>query len=305
MNTPPRRRPKGHRTGDPRSNFHTQTPTEVLRAFGFPTALLTTSVKVEKSSAVGTLTRILYLTPGLLCIGSTPGCRAACNGHSSGRMSLEDSTRARDKRSAFFLGERDLFLARLEAELHLLSVDAQLRGLTPSARLNGSSDLPWERFAPHLFERFPKVTFYDYTKLFPRMSRFLRTQHAWPPNYHLTLSAAASDDINRQVLDQGGTVAVPFWPELPSTYLGYPVLDGDQHDARFLDPRGHFVGLRAKGLAKVDLSGFTKRLCPHCQDELLPIFAFRLSTHIRTGNRCPCGFEVRASARDPFGEARP
>mgnify|MGYP001243318650 CR=1 FL=1 len=297
------RPPKMLRTGDPRSNFHSMTPAGILGSLGFPASLLSTSTKVKKSAAAGTLTRILYLTPGPFCPGATPGCLAACNGHSSGRMPLEDSTHARDKRTAFFIEHRELFLARLEAELHILAVDARILGLAPSVRLNGTSDLAWERLAPQLFERFPQVAFYDYTKLLPRMLRFLRADASWPRNYHLTFSEAPSDDTNRRILDSGGNVAVPFWPELPPTYLDHPVLDGDRHDARFLDLPRHVIGLRAKGLAKVDLSGFTKRPCPRCGDELMPIFAFRTSPHIRTSHRCACGFELRANVRDPYEEA--
>jgi hypothetical protein len=43
---------------------------------------------------------------------------------------------------------------------------------------------------------------------------------------------------------------------LPETYLGLPVIDGDQSDLRFLDPQGVIVGLKAKGKGKHDTSGF-------------------------------------------------
>jgi hypothetical protein len=46
--------------------------------------------------------------------------------------------------------------------------------------------------------------------------------------------------------------------EIPAglTYLGRPVINGDADDLRFLDPVGVFVGLKAKGLAKKDTTGF-------------------------------------------------
>lgn len=46
--------------------------------------------------------------------------------------------------------------------------------------------------------------------------------------------------------------------KLPETWLGYPVMDGDDSDLRFLDPKGHIVGLKSKGQAKHDTSGFVK-----------------------------------------------
>jgi hypothetical protein len=44
--------------------------------------------------------------------------------------------------------------------------------------------------------------------------------------------------------------------ELPETYLGKPVINGDESDLRFLDAQGVIVGLVAKGKAKKDKSGF-------------------------------------------------
>jgi hypothetical protein len=132
-------------------------------------------------------------------------------------------------------------------------------GLVPAVRLNGSSDLPWERLHPDLFAEFPNVQFFDYTKVPARMERFLKDP-TWPKNYHLTFSAQPHNhDAARNFLDQGGTVAVVFWPEVPQSHWGKPVIDGDKHDARFLDQAGTIVGLKAKGQAKNDTTGFVIR----------------------------------------------
>jgi len=69
-------------------------------------------------------------------------------------------------------------------------------------------------------------------------------------------------ELAHRVLEQGGTVAVVFWPEVPQTFWGCTVIDGDAHDARFLDPAGTIVGLKAKGSAKSDLTGFVIRQQP-------------------------------------------
>jgi hypothetical protein len=73
------------------------------------------------------------------------------------------------------------------------------------------------------------------------------------------LGSAHNHDAARNFLDQGGTVAVVFWPEVPQSHWGKPVIDGDTHDARFLDQPGTIVGLKAKGKAKHDQTGFTVR----------------------------------------------
>jgi hypothetical protein len=44
--------------------------------------------------------------------------------------------------------------------------------------------------------------------------------------------------------------------ELPSMFKGLKVINGDDHDMRFLDKPNSVVGLKAKGQAKKDYSGF-------------------------------------------------
>ncbi len=133
------------------------------------------------------------------------------------------------------------------------------------------------------------------------MQRFLRgsaTGHRWPNNYHLTFSA---DEKNRgdctQLLRQGGNVAVVFHPSLPKRWWGHRVVDGEVHDARFLDPSGVVVGLCAKGVARVDLTGFLVRLCPRCEQssqELLLIGTHE-DTHRTVKHQCSlCGLRLRS-----------
>jgi hypothetical protein len=59
-----------------------------------------------------------------------------------------------------------------------------------------------------------------------------------------------------EILKMGGNVAVVFRKDLPTTYKGYQVVNGDVSDLRFLDPNNSIVGLKAKGKAKTDMSGF-------------------------------------------------
>ena len=56
---------------------------------------------------------------------------------------------------------------------------------------------------------------------------------------------------------RGMNYAVVFKNKLlPVGYEGYPVINGDSTDLRFLDPKGVVVGLYAKGRAKKSDSGF-------------------------------------------------
>ncbi|MBL4770605.1 MAG: hypothetical protein JKY61_05575 [Planctomycetes bacterium] len=294
------------RSGDPNTRIHELSPTQILDLKGFPSYLLGSSAKIEKSKEIGVLSRVLYFTPGIFCSAADTGCLLACLGHTSGRMGLPDSFTARDKRSAFFLKHEDAFIERLKAEIHLLKADSLLHGLRPAVRLNGSSDLAWERRFPEVFQQFPDVEFYDYTKIFPRAMQALGARPSsvpWPENYRLTYSAGSDDRLARQVLESGGTVAVVFHPNIPSSWLGAQVLDGDVHDVRYLDPGGSVVGLKAKGIAKVDVTGFTRRPCPDCgpEHELQFLLGIRRDGTVRTKHSCDrCRSELEASIRDPY-----
>jgi hypothetical protein len=145
------------------------------------------------------------------------------------------------------------------------------KGLTPVVRLNGTSDLPWEKLRLNdgrtVLETFPDVQFYDYTKNARRAIANATGQH--PGNYQLTFSRSETNAADCQnVLAAGGNVAVVFnlchcrrackheLPDIGFTYFGRRVISGDHDDLRFLDPAGVVVGLKGKGRAKVDASGF-------------------------------------------------
>jgi hypothetical protein len=274
-------------TGDPHTRFHYQSSREILQDLPPPWRLLSSSAKVNKCESVGVFARVLYFTPGILCPAATSGCRQSCLGHTSGRMRFRTHTESRDARAALLLEQPQLFLKRLRAELTLLEADALQHGLRPAVRLNGSSDLAWERLCPDLFTDFPNVQFFDYTKLYRRVLDFLEC--TFPANYHLTFSVdAKSKDKAIDLLSRGGNVAAVFWPELPETWWGFPVINGDAHDARFLDPAGTVVGLLAKGLARVDIHGFTIRPCGHCGPaaNAMELIRCEENTHRTTEHQC-------------------
>ena len=130
---------------------------------------------------------------------------------------------------------------------------AHRHGKLAAVRLNVFSDIPWERFLD--LDRFPDIQFYDYTKVAARLGRT-------PANYYLTFSRSENNEPQaRQSLAKGFNVAVPF-RDPPARFLGHPVIDGDTHDYRFLDPKGVIVGLKPKGLAWHDTTGFVREDCP-------------------------------------------
>lgn len=294
-------------TGDAKSAFRSHTPYEILSVFGSPRTLLTSSTKAKKCEQVGVFSKVLYLTPGIFCPAATKGCLRGCLGHTSGRMQLPTSTLARDRRAALYLHCPDVFLRRLKAELVLFETEAHDLNLKPAVRLNGTSDLPWERLHPDVFSDFPRIQFFDYTKIPSRMKRFLDLDREWPSNYHLTYSLdERNETMARSFLSQKGNVAIVFSPEIPVSWFDAPVIDGDKHDARFLDAIGRIVGLRTKGVACVDLHGFVKRPCPRCKDGHTECLLDSLEECARrtTLHRCPvCDYRFSSSYRLPCCKA--
>jgi hypothetical protein len=141
-------------------------------------------------------------------------------------------------------------------------------GLTPVIRLNGTSDISWEKYPvkmgnvvyTNIFEAFGYIQFYDYTKILGRKVNNIS-------NYHLTFSAADGNDNDViEAVKQGYNIAMVFgikktlpMPEYQKVGNNVmPVFNGDESDLRFLDPDNHIVGLYAKGKAKKDITGFVK-----------------------------------------------
>jgi hypothetical protein len=190
-----------------------------------------------------------------LCVSSSPGCREACL-FRQGRGKWDITMVARIAKAVAFVKHRHWFGQQLHSDVAAAVRQARRAGLIAAFRLNVVSDVPWENVFGGLFDDFPEAIFYDYTKHLKRAIRFARGDR--PPNYHLTFSRSESNDADCEaVLQAGGNVAVVFRKKpLPATWWGFPVVDGDATDLRFLDPPKVVVGLTAKGDGKDDESGF-------------------------------------------------
>lgn len=226
--------------------------------------------KVAKNMKKGILSSPLHFAPYNLsgnnvCPQASNGCIKACL-HTAGNPAyMDQKEKSRLEKTRAYFGNRKAFVALLAFEIEALLIKAEKVGMQAGIRLNATSDLPWERVPvevngkafPNLFEAFPNVEAYDYTKTTKRALQF--AAGLMPKNYHLTFSKSESNDSDvARVLQAGGNVAVVF-EALPESYLGFPVIDGDEHDFRPLDGKGVVVGLKAKGLAKKDESGFVVR----------------------------------------------
>ena len=226
--------------------------------------------KTLKGEKQGYLTYLLHLSPAessgyQVCPMATKGCISGClNTAGRGGIFKKGETtniiqQARIKRTRYFFEHRGEFMEQLHKEITNAIKYAKFKGLIPVFRLNGTSDIAWEkirvgsntteRVYRNIFAAFPDIQFYDYSKILGRKL---------PKNYHLTFSKAESNygDV-MQAIKQHLNIAVVFSSKiLPATYLGLKVVNGDESDLRFLDRAKSIVGLYAKGKAKRDTSGF-------------------------------------------------
>lgn len=214
--------------------------------------LTTNNYKTLKGERMGILTGILHLAPYTLsgyqvCPQATQGCASSCL-NTAGRGAFSTVQQARIRRTEMFFKEREKFMQLLRKDIESLRRKATRLGMQCAVRLNGTSDIDWRRFG--IFEAYPDVQFYDYTKVYRRMVE------ARPSNYHLTFSRSECNDREAlDVLSQNGNVAVVF-KEIPDFWNGYKVVFGDESDVRFGDEQGVVVGLLAKGKARRDKTGF-------------------------------------------------
>ena len=228
------------------------------------------SSKIKKNTKILKIdTFVLYLAPWKLsgynvCAMATKDCIAGCL-NTSGRAGMEINSvndtqiiNARITKTKLLFEQRDFFMNWLVAEITATKALSEKKGNEYSVRLNGTSDINWMAMKLNgktIFQLFPTVQFYDYTKVPNRFNNI-------PANYHLTFSYTGYnwlDCVN--VLDKGFNIAVVFniskWynnrPEnvkpLPTTFKDYKVIDGDITDYRPFDEKGTIVGLRFKRIA--------------------------------------------------------
>ena len=231
--------------------------------------------KVLKGMSQGYMTYILHLAPANLsgyetCAKRTAGCTAAClNTAGRGGMFKKGEftnviQKARIRKTKMFFENRVDFMAMLVKDIELAIKQAGKIDMIPVFRLNGTSDIAFEKYEVvrdgvmyrNIFNAFPDIQFYDYTKILGRKTVAYE-------NYNLTFSAADGNDVDvANAIAQGYNIATVFGIKktlpMPETYMGIPVFNGDESDLRFLDPHGVIVGLYAKGKAKKDTTGFVK-----------------------------------------------
>jgi hypothetical protein len=249
---------------------------------GSPRTLLGSSTKVAQGGKRDVLTAQMFLSPpgdqsGVNLCSMAGECANVCIIETGNLATNKEGRPARIAKTLWFHLFPEQFLAALDKNIESFVRTAQRQGKQPALRLNGTSDVLWERYG--VPQRHPNVQMYDYTKL-PVKARATR-----PSNYHLTYSFSEQPQALTRSLEwlkAGGNVAVVVAAK-GSTKLkdakqasavvaarkiweGYPTTSADADDIRFWDPPGHWSVLYAKGPALRDQSGFVVRVDPMTGD---------------------------------------
>ncbi|MHC1628802.1 MAG: GP88 family protein [Candidatus Nezhaarchaeales archaeon] len=224
------------------------------------------NAKTDKSVKEGYLTGILYLAPGKTCAAAghdikdvcpfaSEECRAACL-YKAGRGRFNNVQEARISKTRYLLEGCTINAPKEEAvrsileDIRRLKVKANNKGLTPCVRLNGTSDLPFHSYG--IMDKYPSIQFYDYTKDVNKINEYIAGR--LPVNYNLVLSYTGYNIQDcQEALAAGVSIAVVFKGGLPASFLGAPVVDGDQHDLIFKHAGGQVIGLKPKGMKASDL----------------------------------------------------
>lgn len=223
-----------------------------------------TNAKTKKNSLKSF---ILYLSPYTqnsfgknLCANATKGCIDSCL-FTAGMGSFSNVQKARIAKTDYLLSNKEAFLDQLAKELLYHYAKAKKAGERVAVRLNGTSDLDFftllQKYAQlDVTKLADHMAFYEYTKNINYIKRW-----EGAPNITYTFSKSESNaSLIPAAIAYGANVAAVFRKELPETYnvggTEIPVIDGDTSDIIMLYNKGKIIGLRAKGKAKKDYSGF-------------------------------------------------
>lgn len=250
--------------------------------------------KTVKGQKYGFLTGVMYLSPAsasgrnVCAYAELAGCIKGCL-NTAGRGGIAKNNalintisgpipdnhiqHARIQRTNLYFDNRPLFFEMLIKEIRALIRKANRLDLIPVIRLNGTSDINWtkQRYQDKtIFAWFLGIQFYDYTK------NISLDYSSMPDNYHISISYSAANPEYAQLAIAAAkkynlNLVIVFKKDFPKIFFGLPVVNGDDSDLRFLDPDNSIIGLKAKGKACSDSSGFVIDPLTHQAPQFPPI----------------------------------
>lgn len=228
-----------------------------------PKKLLSPGATNAKTAKNEIKTFILYLMPynqnsegKQLCPHASKGCAAACL-VSAGRGAFSNVIKARVNKTELFIKDKLSFLNKLADEITQETAKAKRGGYKVAFRLNGTSDVDFVYMLKKygfldIQELQPHAVFYDYTKNIQKAIRY-KTH----PNYYVTFSRSESNNLNCETAIRHGINVAAVFNNVPKVWRGVDVVDGDKSDLQMLKYNGVILGLKAKGAARKDKTGFT------------------------------------------------
>jgi hypothetical protein len=220
---------------------------KLLKTSGENTKIAKTITKAGGAIRIASLSMMPDAT---ICPGSkAAGCFHTCL-KSAGMGAWHSVAAGRQSRTDYWHADQAGFLDQLRRELRAFVKTCKRQGLKPVARLNTISDIAWESHG--IPQAFPEILFYDYTKRAARLGKV-------PANYLLMFSYSGRDQYAAQVEraeQSNAPMAVVFNGPMPEYFAGRPVIDGDESDLVNAMAGRVIVGLKAKGKAGNDRSGF-------------------------------------------------
>lgn len=231
--------------------------------YKIPKNLLSKGNTNAKTSKNSLKTFILYLAPHKqndknvnICPMASKGCISACL-YTAGRGKFSNVQKARINKTNFYIYDKEMFVLKLASEIIKETNKAKKNKEKIAFRLNGTSDIDFiyllQKYAQLNIEDLKEnAVFYDYTKILGKVKKYKNYS-----NYHLTFSRAEDNNsIAEAALNDGANVAIVFRNGLPRFWRGYKVIDGDTSDILMVYNKNVILGLKAKGEAKKDKSGF-------------------------------------------------
>ena len=172
-------------------------------------------------------------------------CSAVCVGYNGFAAIYKNVMNARIRKTKLYFENRELFFEQLIQDINKAIKQSIKANRIPTFRLNAYSDIMYEKIKikhnnkvyNNIFEIFPDIKFYDYTKIPNRVT---------PENYELTYSYYGNKNhLNKEINNKN--VAIVF-DKLPTKYKNKIVVNGDKTDLRLTENDGNnvIVGLKFK-----------------------------------------------------------
>lgn len=192
-----------------------------------------------------------------ICPKASKGCALACL-FTAGRGKFTNVQQARINKTNYYLFDRQKFINQLAKEINKIAIKSKLTNEMFALRLNTLSDVDFvyqlKKYADLDLlndDTYKNIIVYDYTAIPGKVKKYLGTK------YYVTLSRKEDNEQDvMNVLNAGGNVSIVFRNELPNTYKGFKVIDGDKTDLEMTKHKNVVLGLKAKGDAKKDTTGF-------------------------------------------------